>query len=277
MNQKEKEILMTFAQIPYLTGNQVANLGIYSPTSKTAVLALLKSLTEGSVLHRDRSHINEPYVYWLAARGREILRNNGVDFTSWPYPSEMKDALSSPSFSHLLGINEFLVCAKALQRLYPQINYCRFYHEFILRRILKPVREKDYYPPIPDAYIRFGQEWERDKPAFWVEWDMGTEEPNQIEAKTKRIADLIRNHWKDFADIPVSNFYFVFITPISDERAKQLMYVVKNELFHQSLKHLAENGNFKFAYLPKLEPKNVFEEAVWYKPYVNGKVCLFEI
>src|SRR5579871_4923508 len=101
MNKKEQEILTAFTQIPFMTGKMVANLGIYSPTSKKFVLGALKSLTE-DFGYLDRAKVHdypiEPFIYYLGASGRKVLHAEGYDFTSWPYPSDMKTFIASSHF-----------------------------------------------------------------------------------------------------------------------------------------------------------------------------------
>jgi hypothetical protein len=273
LNQRETQILEAFYHFPFLTAEQVIALDIYGPGSYQKVRANLKTFVDLDYLLRetplaDKQVGGVAYVYWLASKGRTYLeKERGLDFSTWRFPSEMREFVKSSHLRHCQGVTDFLLCAKRLPSIHPAITIKTVLHDLTLKR------EMQGAPVIPDGLIKFGSGQE---PVLWLEYDRKTEKEEAFKDKIRRIALFMDQGFDDWFETPLEKFTWVFATPFGEPRATQMRQWCEQELTRLRQTHKAPI--FLFAPLPdNLDPTVVFLSPLWEIASEGGKHSLFEM
>lgn len=273
MNQREAQILEAFYHFPFLTAEQVIAQDFYGPGSYQKVRANLKAFVDLEYLLRDTPLSDRPaggvaYVYWLATKGRTFLeKEEGLDFSAWRFPSEMREFVKSSHLRHCLGVTDVLLCAKKLPSVHPGIKIKTVLHDLTLKRQMQGA------PVIPDGLIKFGSGQE---PALWLEYDRKTEKEEAFKDKIKRIVAFMDQGFADWFETPVEQFLWAFVTSFGQARAQQMRLWCEQELTKLNQTHKAPV--MFFAALPEqLDPAIGFLSPLWEVACTNGKHSLFEV
>ncbi len=252
----------------YLTAKQVCRLH-YSPGSFTRVERLLKELRDNGYLQWEflpvkRRFGSSPAYYMLARRGVAYLRKLGCDVSILPYPSEMKEQ-KSLFVPHTLSVNDFLIAARLLSRVRPDIYLFETKHELFLKRTMKGAA-------IPDAWLDFRVN-EKEQVCFWLEIDRDTEEVKAISQKIHAMVRFAKNSYQQVFRTP--SLTIVFATTGTTGRAKSLIKWTEQVL--TDMNETREADLFRFGLIPQgeLDPAWLFFEPMWKRPFDTTLQPLF--
>ncbi len=179
-------ILQALYAFPYLSALQVCRL-LFSPGSIQGVRQHLKELYDRQEVKRAPLYSqkrNPEYIYWLATKGRHVLRRLGYDFTTWQKePAQMASFLKSYHFDHYMETSNFLIEMTLLGTIHPDITVPEVMHYFTLSRIRIAATIPDGWAKIVSANgkVRY----------FCVEVDMHTEKEGAFKEKIASIIAFI--------------------------------------------------------------------------------------
>ncbi len=255
----ETVILQGLYTFPYLTAEQVTTL-LYSPGSIQKVREYLKRLHDKEEVYRKPMFTqlqkgSSPFVYWLAAKGRNRLKKIGYDFTNWRQPADMEAFLKSSHFAHSMVATDFLIAATLVPSIHSDIQLVSLMHDVTLKRIRNAA-------VIPDGLIHFllpdGTNY-----YLIMEVDLNTEKRVRFQEKIAHWMTYISSG--DFAsdygivDIPM----FVFYTPMREHRVGEMLSFIEEALYQL---HEQQKAVWFRVGCGAISPEMFFEER-WYLPY----------
>ena len=179
-------ILQALYTFPYLTALQTCRL-LFSPGSIQGVRQHLKELTDREQVKRAPLYSqkrNPEYIYWLATKGRHVLRRHGYEFETWQKePAQMGSFLKSSHFDHYMETTNFLIEMTLLEALNPALSVPVVMHYFTLSRIR-------IAPTLPDGWAKVVST-DGKISYFCVEVDMHTEKEVALKEKIASIIAFI--------------------------------------------------------------------------------------
>ena len=283
------EILELVRDFHFLTVEQVIKLRRLSVNSKPKVQIKLKSLFENKFLdRRSLPHVgtgNTEYIYALSTKGINLLKEQGFSGFSRFRPDEFR-RFAFPHLDHALAVNDFLIAARLLPLSVPAITLFEMRHDLDLKKTPARVTVERRLPygdridekvtVIPDGWLDFRMAVpDRPKPrrrCIVLELDRGTTSIAPFKQKLRAYYGYAIS--EEYQDLFGTNLCMVaYATTAGLQRLKQMLEWCETELIQQRLEH--EANLYRFACLPEeLEPKRLFCEEVWYKPFETEPVSL---
>lgn len=232
--------IQAFNQYYFLTSKQLTKLMGYKPSMYSNVKPRLMDLVEWKYLQIIKLPTvsgNAPYIFTLAHKGVKLLREElGQEVEVIYKPSQIAE-LNHSWLKHLLELNDFLICAKQVEKGNSGFRLYRMWHDLVMKRepIKAPVslmaiteaekKSKRVKDVVPDGVLVFRKsQGEGKKPlqfSMWVEHDRGTEGQKTIKDKVRAIvAALLAGNVKAYFELKIENI--CFITSAGVERAETL-------------------------------------------------------
>jgi len=255
----ETLILQGLYTFPYLTAEQVTTL-LYSPGSIQKVREYLKRLHDNEEVYRKPMFTqlqkgSSPFVYWLAAKGRNRLKKIGYDFTNWRQPADMEAFIKSSHFAHSMVATDVLIAATLVPSHNSAIELVSLMHDMTLKRIRNAA-------VIPDGLIHFLLP-DGTNCYLIIEVDLDTEKRVRFQEKIAHWMIYITSG--DFArdygivDTPT----LVFYTPTREHRVGEMLTFIEEALYQSHERQKAAWFRVGFgAILPEM-----FVEERWYQPH----------
>lgn len=239
INETLERYIQAFNQYYFLTSKQLTKLMGYKPSMYTNVKPRLGDLVEAKYLqtiHLPTVEGKAPYIYTLAHKGVKYLRELGQEVEVTYRPSNIAE-LNHGWLKHLLELNDFLICAKQVEKGESGFRLYKMWHDLALKRnpIKAPVslmatteaekKSKRMKDVVPDGVLVFRKEQEGKKTlqySAWIEHDRGTEGSKTIKDKVRAIvAAILSGAVKEYFDIPkIENV--CFITSAGADRVETL-------------------------------------------------------
>ncbi len=291
------QILQYVRAYHFLTVWQLVKLH-YSDGSLTRARVLLLRLHETGYLDRralPHVGLGQPtYIYALATKGINYLRDQGFSAFSRYRPNELQH-FKYPHLEHVLHLNDFLIAARNLSKIAPDIALEEMRHDLDLKRTPAKVAYVRRLPDgdkvdeklnlVPDGWLDFrlslANSPKRRRKCIVVELDRGSE-TNVAEFKKKIRAYV---HYA-YPGGPYETMFgtqaitVAFATTAGENRLKTMLLWCEQELKEQRLQYDA--SLFRFTALPKeelnpetgLDAKRLFLSDVWSVPFADDPVCL---
>ena len=229
---------------------------------------------------------NLHYIYYLSTPGQNYLKEQGMSDFSRVRKSDIEH-MKYPHLEHVLSVNDFLIAAKLLPRFVPQITLASMFHDLELkkepvkvtvdRRMPGGERVDEKVTIIPDGWLDFRYSMDNtSKPkrrCIVLELDRGTTSMTPFKQKIRAYYSYAIS--EDYEALFGTQLIMVaYATTAGEARRKQMQEWCEQELKQQRLEH--EANLFRFTALPEgeLDPKQVFCEPGWYKPYEDEPVSL---
>ncbi len=282
------DILQLVHEYHFLTAEQIVTLR-YSKNSLPTAQIRLKSLYENNYL--ERRHLphtgtgNTEYLYHLSTKGQRYLESAGITGFSRVRKSEIEN-MEFPHLKHVLSLNDFLIAARLLPRSVPSIFLVEMRHDLDLKKTPERVTVERRMPygdridekvtVIPDGWLDFRMAVaDRPKPrrrCIVVELDRGTTSVAPFKQKLRALYFYAIS--EDYQELFGTDLCMVaYATTAGKARMAQMIEWCEQELEQQRLEH--EANLYRFTALPdELDPKELFCEEVWYKPFENEPVSL---
>jgi hypothetical protein len=272
------DILKLIHEYHFLTVAQVTKLR-YSSGSETTCQDRLKRLYNAGVLDRVQlPHIgkgNSEFLYALSSKGYRELEPFGIsNFTR--YRSADTHSLRLPHLQHLQTLNDWLIAARLLCRVHPDITLVSMKHDLDMKR--SPMRvtlDRQTFSLVPDGFLDFRLSIAGRLYAMpvWVEIDRGTEWGNTLKLKLQKIIHAIQS--LAFQELFGVSSVTVAIATTHQKRVDLMGSFMKEELQRLDLTHLAHV--FLFTPLPdEVEPVSLFTTPVW-QTLQGDRVALLDL
>lgn len=200
----------------------------------------------------------------LARRGVAFLRKLGFDVSILPYPSEKKEQ-KSLFIPHSLTVNHVLIAARLLEKTVPDIRLASMKHELFLKRTMKGV--------VPDGWLDFRLH-EKEQVCFSLEVDRGTEDQKPFRQKIRELVRFAKGSYTKVFETP--SITIVFATPAGTHRLNTIRAWIEKEL--TEMHETSEADLFRLGEIPdtELDPRWLFLEPHWYRPFDTTPLPLFE-
>lgn len=259
------DILKLIHEYHFLTVSQVTRLR-YSLGSETTCQDRLKRLADsGVLLRRKLPHIdtgNTNYLYYLSAKGQKELQPFGYTNFSRVRKSDIED-MKLPHLEHVHCLNDFLIAARMLPRVHPDITLLSMKHDLDNKREpLRVMLDRQAVTIVPDGFLDFRLSIANKLYAMpiWYECDLGTTWGNTLKLKLKKIICALQT--LAFQDLFGVSSVTVAISTTNDKRVELMRSFIKDQLQLLGLMHLAQV--FLFTPLPEaVEPIPLFTAPVW--------------
>lgn len=235
----DDKLLQAFGRYHYLTARQVTTL-FYKPTSITTVQARLKKLSDNEYLlplALPTIRAKSPYVYTLAALGREYLKELGIELPMASFRPSREHVKGYQFFSHTLAVNDVLIAVEALSRVVSDVIVEEVLHDLALKHdppyLSVGAQKGKKIAVVPDAWIdlrikRGGSENES-RFCIWLELDQGTV---SVKPLKKKVNDLVALYEQGGykARFGTNKVVFAFATTGGEPRATHLRKWIREEL-----------------------------------------------
>lgn len=260
------DILRLIHEYHFLTVSQVTRLR-YSSGSETTCQDRLKKLFNAGVLDRVQlPHVgtgNTEYLYTLSTKGCKELQPLGISSFSRYRPADTR-TLKLPHLQHVISLNDFLIAARILPRVHPDITLVSMKHDLDMKR--EPLRvtlDRQEVRIVPDGFLDFrlsigGRLYAM---PVWVELDRNTEWGNTLKLKLQKIIHAVQS--LAFQELFGVSSVTVAIATTNEKRVDLMRSHIQAELQRLGLMHLALV--FLLTPLPEqLEPITLFTAPVWH-------------
>jgi hypothetical protein len=293
----QHDILALVREYHFLTVWQLVKLR-YSDGSLTRARVLLLRLYDAGYLDRRAlPHVSSgqpTYIYALATKGMNYLKDQGFSSFSRYRPNELQQ-FKYPHLEHVLHLNDFLIAARNLTKVAPDITLAEMRHDLDLKRTPATVEYVRRLPDgekvdekvrlVPDGWLDFRLQLahspKKRRKCVVVELDRGSE-TNIAEFK-KKIRAYVYYAFPGGAYETMFGTQAItvaFATTAGEHRLKNMLLWCEQELKEQQLEQ--EAPLFRFTALPTdellpekgLDPKRLFLSAVWSVPFRDDLVCL---
>ena len=283
------DILKLVHEFHFLTVAQIVTLR-YSKNSFPTARIRLKDLFDNKYL--ERRHLphmttgNTEYIYYLSTKGQKTLQEAGFTGFSRVRKDEIEQ-MKYPHLEHVLALNDVLIAARLLTRDVPHISLVDMRHDLDLKKT--PVRVTvERRPPygdrvdekvtvIPDGWLDFRMAVvDRPKPrrrCIVLELDRGTTSIAPFKAKLRALYYYAIS--EEYQELFGTDLCMVaYATTAGTLRLQSMIEWCEQELEQQRLEH--EANLYRFACLPDgdIDPKRLFCEPVFYKPFEQETVSL---
>lgn len=260
------DILKLVSEYHFLTVGQVTRLR-YSSGSETTCQDRLKKLFTAGVLDRIRlPHIgtgNTQYLFTLTTQGYKELQPLGINHVSRYRPAETH-TLKLIHLQHVISLNDFLIAARLLCRVHPDIQLVKTLHDLDMKKSpLRVTLDRQVVSIVPDGFLDFRLSISGRLYASpcWFEQDRNTEWGKTLQCKLQKIIAAINT--SAFQDLfGVSNVTVAIATSGTGKRVELMRSFIQDQLQSMGLMHLADV--FLLIALPEvLEPLPLFTAPVW--------------
>ncbi len=290
------EILQLVREYHFITAEQLVRLR-YSKNSLPTAQIRLQTLSGNNPKipcsnYLDRRHMphigtgNTDYIYYLSTKGQHELQDTGMIGFSRVRKSEIEE-MKFPHLQHVLSLNDFLIAARLLPHAVPTISLIETRHDLDLKKTPVRVNVERRLPygdriheritVIPDAWLDFRMVVpDRPKPrrrCIVVELDRGTTSISPLKQSfLARYGYAISEEYQELFGTDLC--MVAYATTAGIQRLQQMIEWCEQELEQQRLEH--EANLYRFTSIPdgELEPKHVFCDEVWYKPFESEPVSL---
>lgn len=287
----DDKLLQAFGRYHYLTARQVTAL-FYKPGSFTTVQTRLKKLSDNEYLlplALPTIRAKSPYVYTLAAKGREYLEELGIELPMASFRPSRENVKGYQFFSHTLAVNNVLIAVEALSRMVSDVLVEDALHDLALKHdppyLSVGAQRGKKIAVVPDAWIdlriRRGGKENESRICIWLELDQGTV---SVKPLKKKVNDLVALYEQGGykARFGTNKVVFAFATTGGERRASQLRKWIREEL-------QAVVGNdktkawwftrFVVCALPsEINPRDLFLGKSWYVVREsNHKISLLKL
>lgn len=228
INETLEKYLLAFNQYYFLTAEQLTRL-FYRPSMYADVMKRLKPMVEKKYLqtiHLPTVDGKAPYIYTLAHKGVKYLRDDlGQEVEVLYRPSNIAE-LNHSWLKHLLELNDFLICAKQVEKGESGFKLHRMWHDLAMKRnpIKAPVslmaiteaekKSKRVKDVVFDGGLIFRKDPGEGKKllqfAMLLEHDRGTEGSKTIKDKVRAIvAAILSGAVKAYFGVQIENICFI--------------------------------------------------------------------
>ena len=270
---------------------KILTLHSYSPASDTYVGELLKKLSDtknGYIVRFSMPQApgNAQYIYSLGRRGRDYLRERGIN-AAWYYRGHRASPLSFSFILHHLAVAQFYAALHAMCRKNPAYQVIEARTGFTmagnppLLTLVKDEKETRV-PVIPDAWV-FIERLEGDPPTtqgfpLWIEIDRGTESRAKFQQLLLHRLQLVitKGYEAYFYEPYILLVYLAVGNP--EYRAKRLETMLKYTQDLLTVQNLTAWASlFRFGALEEsiFDTHKLLTDPVWRVPFSNSTVCLF--
>jgi len=216
-------------------------------------------------------------LYYLSTLGQKELQPLGITNSSRVRKSDIED-MKLPHLEHVRSLNDFLIAARLLSRLYPDISLVAMLHDLDLKRSpLRVTVDRQAGTLVPDGFLDFRLSIAGHLYAMpvWVELDRGTEWGETLKKKLRSIIAAVNTSAFE-ALFGVSSITVAIATTEGIKRVDLMRSFVQQELQNMGITHLA--NIFLFTALPlDIQPQTIFLSPLWYTPDNNTPVPLLDL
>lgn len=259
------EILRLVHDYHFLTVSQVTRLR-YSAGSETTCQDRLKRLFNAGFLDRVQlPHVgtgNTQYLYTLSTLGCKELHPFGITNFSRYRPADTH-TLKLPHLEHVKSLNDFLIAARLLCRVHPDIQLVHTLHDLDMKRTpMRLTLDRQVVSIVPDGFLDFRLSIAGRLYAMpvWLEVDRGTTWGNTLKLKLQKIISATQT--LAFQELFGVASITVAIATTDEKRVDLMRSFIQAELQRLGLAHLA--NVFLLTPLPeKVEPVPLFTAPVW--------------
>lgn len=261
-------ILNALYTFPYLTVKQITRL-LYAPGSIEGVMRKMKTLFDREIVLRtplySQSQATE-YCYYLATKGRNLLREQGYPFEGWQEPKKMAPFLRSSQFPHYMETTDVLIQTTLLPSVNENLQVRGMMHYSNLNRYRKG-------SVIPDGWVDI-HDISRDKELYYcVEVDRDTEE-EKLSVKIGNILYYVTNGeyqqvyhaGERQPSIPI----WLFFTSMGRSRGERILKLIEDMVVSS---YATDKANWFRVLFTEGKPFHVhmFVEEIWLTPTPRGK------
>jgi len=280
------EILQLVKAFHFLTVNQIMRLRGLSKNSLSTEQPRLKKLADNEYLDRRKlpytTSGNKEFVYSLATHGVNYLKDAGL-IDSSRFRRDILLNVKFPHLDHALALNNFLIAASLLEKAVPYISLVETRHDLDLKKTPVRVTVERRMPygdridekitVIPDGWLDFRMPVLDLRKCIVVELDRGTTSIAPFKEKLRALYGYAVS--LEYQELFGTDLCVVaYATTAGTQRLQQMIEWCEQELEQQRLEH--EAILYRFTSIPdgELDPKRVFCDEVWYKPFESEPVSL---
>jgi hypothetical protein len=296
LSPTQEKILHAFGElVPFATATDITRLMGLKKGSKAYVRSLMTDLAGGGdyrnhyLVRFGMPHApgNFERIFTLGSRGRELLRERGIDVAGW-FRVQKASPYSFSFLKHHLGVTHFLVALHAFCREFPLFQLQEARTGFALAR--NPPRlppgldgEDATIAVLPDAwaYVERSQPEPSTSQGFplWIEVDCGTEGKAKFQHLVRERLALLRSgqYEAHFATRAVV-FCYLAVGASRDYRLDRLHTMrqwVAEVLEEQELEDWARVFHFSTIDEHLYDTLMLFTDPVWFRPDEDSVVPLF--
>jgi len=274
------EILALVHEYHFLTVSQVTRLR-YSSGSETTCQDRLKRLFNAGVMDRVQlPHLgtgNTEYLYTLSTKGQKELQPLGITHFPRYRPSDTH-TLKLPHLQHLRTLNDFLIAARLLCRVHPDIRLISMKHDLDMKRTpMRVTVDRQEVSIVPDGFLDFrlsigGRMYAM---PVWVEIDRGTTWGNTLKLKLQKIILAIQT--LAFQELFGVSSVTVAIATTHQKRVDLMGSFMRDELQRLGVTHLSHVFLVTSLADGLLDPKEIFLAPMWHTPDTPAPLPLLDL